>query len=325
MSETTNDEIDLRFIFKKINELFKNISIGIYNSIQFFLRNWHIVLGLIIAGVLLGIFSEDNRKPHKNATLIMQANYKTALYAYNALNTLSENTRDLDFLAKHGFRTDSVEIKKLEVEPLVDFGDLLKKFSDNEEALTSLLRNVEYQDDETIANSFQSDYKYHEVRVKLSAYGTEETLDKIYSYLNANPLIKEKARVGKILLQDNIAMNEFSIKQIDSAISKYSGSTLWLPSSKNQMVVVDKDFSYDGILIEKAKLQKLNTELKENLIYSNDAFVNINDYNVVEDVIPFYKKRFVLYPILFVFLHVCLILFLKKYKKIKALVSEKTA
>ena len=35
MSQASNDEIDLGYLLNKINEVFKNISIRIYGSIQF--------------------------------------------------------------------------------------------------------------------------------------------------------------------------------------------------------------------------------------------------------------------------------------------------
>ena len=107
MSQTSKDEIDLGYLINKISELFKNISVSIYNSIQFCLRNWYFIVGLLIGGIVLGYFSEIDSKPEKKATLILRTNFNTAEYTYNALNTLMVKSKTLDtaFLKQHGFKT----------------------------------------------------------------------------------------------------------------------------------------------------------------------------------------------------------------------------
>ena len=108
MSQTSKDEIDLGYLINKISELFKNISVSIYNSIQFCLRNWYFIVGLLIGGIVLGYFSEIDSKPAKKATLILRTNFNTAEYTYNALNTLMVKSKTLDtaFLKQHGFKTE---------------------------------------------------------------------------------------------------------------------------------------------------------------------------------------------------------------------------
>ncbi len=121
MSQTSKDEIDLGYLINKISELFKNISVSIYNSIQFCLRNWYFIVGLLIGGIVLGYFSEIDSKPAKKATLILRTNFNTAEYTYNALNTLMFKSKALDtaFLKQHGFKTGSNEIRGIEITPMV--------------------------------------------------------------------------------------------------------------------------------------------------------------------------------------------------------------
>ena len=319
MSQTSKDEIDLGYLINKISEVLKNISVSIYNSIQFCLRNWYFIIGLLIGGIVLGYFSEIDSKPAKKATLILRTNFNTAEYTYNALNTLmvKSATMDTAFLKQHGFKTESNEIRGIEITPMVNFKDITENFSQNERALEALLRNVEFKDEEAISNSFYSGYKFHQVDFVLSNSANQKTIDKVLAYLNDNEIIKRTAKNGKTVLEQNIAMNAFSIEQIDVTISKYNQNT-FMGSTSQQVVVVDKNFSYNGVLVEKSKLQKENTRLKNELVYADSAIIKVTNPNIVEDKRPTYKMKFVTYPLVFVFLFFVFSWFSRVYKKAKA-------
>ena len=303
MSQTTNDEIDLGYLLERINGVFKNLSISIYNSIQFLLRNWHIVLGILIAGIALGYFSEKNIKEAKYAKLVIRTNFNTAEYTYNALESLliKSQSKDSVFLIKNGFRADKIELNEMEIVPIINFRDVSENFEPDNRTIESLLRNIEFKDEEALPNSFFVDYKYHEVELVLSPYANEKTITAIFNYLNNNPYIKDLAIVGKKEIEKNIVMNEFSIRQIDSTISNYNNK-IFLPSSTNNVAVVDKNFSYNNVLQEKHKLQKRNIELRKDLVYADNAIVQVNNENIIKIKNPIYLKKFVIYPILFLFL-----------------------
>lgn len=319
MSQTSKDEIDLGYLLNKIRELFKNISVSIYNSIQFCLRNWYFIVGLLIGGIVLGCFSEIDSKPAKKATLILRTNFNTAEYTYNALNTLMVKSKALDtaFLKQHGFKTDSIEISGIEITPMINFKDITENFDKNERVLEALLRNLQFKDEEAVSNSFYSGYKFHQVNFVMSNHANEITLKRALAYLNNNEIIQRTAQNGKQVLEDNIVMNDFSIKQIDATISKYNQNT-FMGSTSGQLVVVDKNFSYSGVLMEKAKLQKENTRLKNELVYADSAIIQINNPNIVEESRPIYTMKYVLYPLFFVFLFFVFNWFSRVYKKAKA-------
>ena len=275
MSQTSKYEIDLGYLVNKIRELFKNISVSIYHSIQFCLKNWYFIIGLLIGGIALGYYSEIDSKPEKKATIILRTNFNTAEYTYNALNTLmvKSATMDTTFLKQHGFKTESNEIRGVQITPMVNIEDITERFSGNQTTLQAILRNLEFKDEEAISNSFYSGYKFHQVDFVLSNSANQKTIDKVLAYLNNNEIIKRAAQNGKTVLEQNIAMNEFSIEQIDTTISKYNQNT-FMGSASGQVVVVDKNFSFNGVLVEKAKLQKENTRLKNELVYADQELVS---------------------------------------------------
>jgi len=319
MSQTSKDEIDLGYLVNKIRELFKNISVSIYHSIQFCLKNWYFIIGLLIGGIALGYYSEIDSKPEKKATIILRTNFNTAEYTYNALNTLmvKSATMDTTFLKQHGFKTESNEIRGVQITPMVNIEDITERFSGNQTTLQAILRNLEFKDEEAISNSFYSGYKFHQVDFVLSNSANQKTIDKVLAYLNNNEIIKRAAQNGKTVLEQNIAMNEFSIEQIDTTISKYNQNT-FMGSASGQVVVVDKNFSFNGVLVEKAKLQKENTRLKNELVYADQAIVKVTNPNIVEDKRPTYKMKYVWYPLFFVFLFFVFSWFSRVYNKAKA-------
>tara|TARA_B100000767_G_scaffold271226_1_gene296418 strand:+ start:85 stop:1077 length:993 start_codon:yes stop_codon:yes gene_type:complete len=330
MSQTSKDEIDLGYLINKISEVFKNISVSIYNSIQFCLRNWYFIIGLLIGGIVLGYFSEIDSKPAKKATLILRTNFNTAEYTYNALNTLMVKsvTMDTAFLKQHGFKTVSNEIIEIKISPMINFKDIAENFSQNERghynpALETFLANAKFEDEEAISNSFYSGYKFHQVDFVLSNSANQKTIDKVLDYLNDNEIIKRTAQNGKTVLEQNIAMNAFSIEQIDVTISKYNDNN-FMGSTSSQILVVDKNFSYSGVIAQKRVLQKENTRLKNELVYADSAIIKVTNPNIVENKRPTYKMKYVTYPLFFVFLFLSIFWLSKKYKAIKQLAKNQS-
>ncbi|WP_151892792.1 hypothetical protein [Patiriisocius marinistellae] len=322
-TNTTNDEIDLGYLFEKINNTFKNIAIGIYNGIQFIIRNWYIVLGIIIAGVLLGLFKEKDSLPSKRAKIIIRTNFNTAEYTYNAINTLLEKSkaRDTIFLQKNGFNYEVTDIADIEITPIINFEEISEKYDVNDRTLESVLRNVEFKEEEDVSESFFSDYTYHEVELSLGSYTSEATIKNIIIYLNNNEYIQKMGVTGKEMLERNIERNNFSISQIDSAISDYNEKVL-LPMSTNFLAVVDKNFNYHNVVNSKLELQKINDKLIEDLIYADKAIIQIGENNIIEKKPPFLFKKYVIYPILFLFLFLFLSWLIKLYGRVKVLAAH---
>ncbi|MGK0387049.1 MAG: hypothetical protein ACI849_001669, partial [Patiriisocius sp.] len=122
----------------------------------------------------------------------------------------------------------------------------------------------------------------------------------------------------------NIEMNEFSIRQIDSTLSKYNEKVL-LASSNNQIAVVDKNYSYSYVVAEKSKLQKENTQLKNDLVYADAAIIQINNDNIIKVKTPIYKKKAIVYPVFFIFLFIFFSWMISNYKRIKILAETEKA
>jgi len=118
-------------------------------------------------------------------------------------------------------------------------------------------------------------------------------------------------------------MNAFSIEQIDVTISKYNDNN-FMGSTSSQILVVDKNFSYSGVIAQKRVLQKDNTRLKNELVYADSAIIKVTNPNIVENKRPTYKMKYVTYPLFFVFLFLSIFWLSKKYKAIKQLAKNQS-
>ena len=93
----TNDdhEIDLVRISQKINTFFKSINRGIFNVIQFFVRNWIVVLLLIVVGFSIGNLLDKMEKKFDNQ-IIVKPNFESVDYLYSKIDLLESKIEQHD-------------------------------------------------------------------------------------------------------------------------------------------------------------------------------------------------------------------------------------
>ncbi len=323
MSTNKSDEIDLGALLGGINKFFKGILVSIYNVINFGFRNWLIILILILIGAALGYFTKDEGNLPKNAQVVIRTNYDSADYAYNALELLLYKSKEKDtvFLERNGFDKDTIEIKKLEIEPIVSFNDIATKYEPNDRNLDALLRNLDFEEKSDKITTFNSDYKYHTIEFSLSSAADDSTIDKVMNYLNNQELIKEMSSVGKQSILDNIGRNNKTFAQIDTILDNYSKGQP-LPSPNSQIFVVDKNFNLSQMLELKLELQKENRKLKEELVFAENAIVKLSDDSVFTENPGILGNNMILYPIFLVFLFLIISWIRHAYSYLKRLAQE---
>ncbi|MCB0458342.1 MAG: hypothetical protein KDC91_11415, partial [Flavobacteriaceae bacterium] len=300
---TNHDEIDLGSLFEGLKKAKNSFLTTCFNAINFALRNWLVIVILIVVGVGLGYFSQMFDKAAKEAKVVIRTNFNTGEYTYNALEILQEKSKQKDsvFLEKNGFNKDTVEIKKIEVLPIVSFNDITEKYDPNDRNLDALLRYIEFEENEEKVNSFNSSYKYHTILLTLDNIANDQTINKIINYLNNQELIKRVGTVGKETIIERLEGNKNTLTQIDSVLTTYN-KTQPLPSPDKQIYVVDKNFNISTVLETKIELMKQNQELNEDLVYADKAIVKISNEGVYEMDSGLLGKKTIIYPFIFVFL-----------------------
>ena len=92
-----DQEIDLAVISKKINNFFQGINASIFRGIQFFIRNWIIVLILVFTGFGLGVFLDSTQKSYEHE-IIVAPNFQSTDYLYAKIDLINSKIKEHDTL-----------------------------------------------------------------------------------------------------------------------------------------------------------------------------------------------------------------------------------
>ena len=201
-----------------------------------------------------------------------------------------------------GLKGDSIQIKQIEITPIVRFKEIIERYKENDRKLEGLLKSLEFNDDDVESyETFKSEYYFHTLNFTLSYNATQETIEKTIEYLNNNIILTDIKNSSIRDIKSQIANNSTSIKQIDNVINAYKTNES-LTSPSDQIFVVDKNFNMSEMFEKKIELQELNAELNKILVYSKDIVVVVNKPKIIEENTKFSSNRIVFFPSVFVFI-----------------------
>lgn len=158
-----NQDIDLVQVSKKINAFFEAINRSIFRGIQFFVRNWIIVLVLIVSGFLIGWYLDSNKKQFENQ-IIVAPNFGSVDYLYSKINLLQSRivSGDTLFLKDVVGIAQPKAITKVEIKPIAD----VYKFVADKEQNFELLKLISEDGDINkvlVDNVTSKNYTYHTI------------------------------------------------------------------------------------------------------------------------------------------------------------------
>ena len=319
MSANSNDEIDLGLIFRKIREAFRGLLVMGYKTVQFVLKYWIALLIIIIGGAVAGHFWQKSNKADKLATLIVQTNFDSTSYVYNALELLNRKNLQGDkvFLSKYGFNTETPELSEVVIEPIVNIMELMGKSETNDRNLEQYLAQSDFEEDILLSEVFYTEYKYHKIYIFTTSDGNQETIDKVLAYLNSNEVyIKAK----EIVLEETklrIVRNDTSISKIDAVFDEYVGkvnpqqvdpipSQIYFKSQTNN--------NLHQLITTKNELIQENEDLKRELVKYDDV-VSLLNKPVLHFTFSNWDRKSILVPIALLFLFVAFFIMKGMYLK----------
>lgn len=323
MAQNNSDEINLINVYSSLKKIVNNFLIKIFNFIEFSKRNWKILSLLIVIGLLLGYFTKDSFESNKKADIILKVNFEMVTYLYNEVALINDKIKENDtqFFNEIGFKSDTIKIRELELLPVVNLKDIVKNYGGLSQYLENLLENLEFDKKETdVTKTFTSEYKYHILHLELTNKATSETIDKLLNYLNSNTMLDKIKQSNIVILEERIANDLKTIKQIDNVIESYNNESL--PSQKSDVFVLEKSLDVDLIIERKINLQRQIERTKEDLLLADDTIVAINKSNISKVESSFNRTNLFYYPIVFVSLFYILAIFKNTYLFLKELASK---
>ena len=325
-SDASIEEMDLTDIFSLFKRGFYGFLALGFKAIDFMLKFWWVLLVLIALGILVGKLLKGEIK--YRSTLIVQTNFDSQSYVYNAIKQLDDNLseRDSTFLKKMKFNLKAPEISSIGISPIVDIAKLLKEIKGSDSRnLSTVIKELAVDEGTEIfaSDQFYSNYKFHKIELSLRTKESEASVARVLNYINNQPLISKIKDESIENLTARISKNERTIDQIDKLIDSYSTNI----KVSNE---VAKNLSYfnnqnnlniDGAIQLKNQLIVDNQILKNMLIISSDTLVVLSDIQIVKDE-KLSDKKHLLYPLLLVMLFLVLAGIRYTYKTLRTQLIE---
>ncbi|WP_281634368.1 hypothetical protein [Flavobacterium luteolum] len=318
---TEDQEVDLDFISKKIGSFFERINRSIFNSIQFFIKNWVIVLILVGVGFGLGMFLDQNQKSYRHE-IIVAPNFGSTDYLYAKVDLINSKIKENDtlFLKEVVGISDPKNLKLIEVKPIADVYNFIQNKPENFELIKLMAEDGDIKKvlEENVTSK---NYNYQTLLLFTNKKVTEENLIKpLLEYLNTSDYYSKIQKVVYRNVELKIQQTDSIIKQIDGILNNLSNSSKG--TLKNDKLIYynentqlnDIIKSKDGLLNEQAtqrvELIGFNKIIKENNIILNLQLVKFVNGNL----------KFLL-PFIFVLAFIFLGFFKSFYKRQKHLAS----
>lgn len=274
-----NDEIDLFYFLDKIKSLYHSFLAGIYKSVQFVLRFWIIILILLVGGYFGGYFWQKSLPKVKMTTLIVQNNFNSSNYVYDAVKLLSlkQKQGDKSFLKRNGFDTENPDLVDIEIEPIVNINELLEKHETSDRNLDQYMSKIELEEEILQSEVFYSEYKYHKI-ILSTTKGGNEVINKILDYLNSNDIYNETKAIVIEETKLRIQRNNTSIENIDAVFKEFAGENSQEADIKpSQMFFKSLQNNNMHQLIDvKQELIEENKKLRSELIKYDSVVTLIN-------------------------------------------------
>ncbi|MGN7812240.1 hypothetical protein [Flavobacterium sp. 22076] len=316
--DITDQEVDLVLISKKISNFFERINASIFRSIQFFIRNWLIVLILVVVGFGLGLFLDKTQKTYNNQ-IIVTPNFGSVDYLYGKVDLIQSKiiTDDKSFFNKIGL-TENSRISNIKIEPIVD----VFKFVNNNEQNLEVLKLMTNGDLKSIIKETTTTKNYPFYIITFSTkfpLKDENTVKALLNFFNTSDYYAEVQKTTVDNIKQKIKANDQILLQIDNILNKFSNSESLGSVKNDKLVYYNENIQLNDILKTKEGLVRENGVLKVELITSNKI---IKESSIVTNIENFEtlkgKMRFIL-PFLFVFAFISIVFFKRFYNKQKAL------
>jgi len=303
--ENAIDELDLADLFSLIKRWTYSLLALAFKAIDFLMKFWWLVLALIVIGVVLGKFTMSPT-PYK-ATVIVKTNFDSQPYVYNAIEQLGAKISDRDpkFISSNILGGADGAVLSAEISPIIDVISLLEGVSKTDSrSLSSVLKELSVEDDVELfaSDRFYSNYEYHKLEIALLGQD-KKYVKSVLDYINNQPAMLDIKKGFSKNQDERIAANDKMLSQIDVLITSYTDNIGVVSKNAEKLSYYNNqnNININGALDLKKEILLETEELKNEKITSTDALVALSDVQIVEDI-GLKDKKYVYYPILFVFL-----------------------
>jgi hypothetical protein len=304
-SHTHQEEMDLTDVFSLIKRGFYRIAALFFRAFEFLLKFWWAVLILVISGIILGYVSMG--EPGYKSTLVIQTNFETQPYVYNAIDQFNLNLKERDsaFMNQVGLNPNDPGVYKVMITPVIDVINLLENIKTGDRNLETVISQLNEEDDTELfaTDRFYSSYRYHKLTLELSPRAGSKEINALMDYINNMPLIKKLSTEAQKNRIDHIAKNERTLEQMDAVVEAFIITSEVANKNSSNLSFYNNSSNVDlrELFVQKSELIIETEELKNELVTMEDAAVIVSDVqtSIDEDILD---KKYIMYPIILVLL-----------------------
>jgi len=298
-SSTSNQEMDLTDLFSTFNRGFYRLVKHCFKGIDFIFKFWWVILIIIAVGVVLGVLNKPD--PSYKSTLILQTNFDSQPYVYNAIKQFNDNLEDENeaFLSNLGVNLETFSIEDVEIEPIINIVDVIEKLRISDRSLGTIFRELNVKPDQGLFSSdmFLQNYKFHKLTVSVDTIKAKKDILALISFINNQPYANELKKEGLKNHEELIAQNEATIKQIDNIVSNYLETLKATNTTSENLTYFNNqaNLQLQGIIDKKIGLANDNLILKNYRVGINDLVTVTSSIEISEHE-SFLDKKFIIYP-----------------------------
>lgn len=303
---TEDQDIDLAQISKKIGNFFDRVSTSIFRSIQFFVKNWVIVLVLVVSGFAIGWFLDTARKSYNNQ-IIVEPNFESVDYLYSKIDLLQSKviSNDTIFLKNVvGVKNPKI-IRKIQIRPIVEAYKFIDSKEKNFELLELMAENGDIN--KILVDTITSkNYRYHTISFTTNKTGNDKDFtEPILNFLNDSEYFNTIQKIEMKNLQTNIIQNDSIIKQINTVLSNFSNVTK--AARNNNLMYYNENTQLNDLIKTKQSLIEEQGRNRLKLISYNKTIkeisrtINVESKKSINSKLKFYLP--LLFILFFVFMN----------------------
>ncbi len=316
MSQTSrrvdDEELDLSSIGRNLSNFFDKINFLIFRTIRFFVRNAVIIGILLVVGVALGFYLDRVQRTYDHQ-VIVSPHFGSVDYMYGKVKLLEAKIRERDtmFLKAAGF-TKPDRLLEMEIKPVIDVYRFVGQGDRNFELLKLMSENGDIKKviEEPITSKH---YNYH--IITFSTRRTTDratTLDPLMNYINNSEFFRQIQKEYVNNINQKIAANEATLKQIDAVLDAIGKSSS--DGKSGNLVYINENTQLNDVLKTKDDLireqgnHRIDLVSLDKIVKENSTILNIENKKSVNG-----KLKFVL-PLVFIAIFIAINRFRKFYR-----------
>lgn len=295
-TNSSQQEIDLYFIWKNLIGFLDKIILLFVRAIRFLIRNIFIILAILLIGAGIGYFIDSKKENVYKHEVILAPNFGSSTFLY-------ENIKNISF-------EENSSIVNISIEPIIDIYDFLSSTS-------TTLRIAEFMSENNVnilthkqGNQTEKIYRYHLLTFFTNQKDINgEIIDEFLSELNKEEYFLKRQKIEQENTTREIQESLTSIQNINAIFDRLSNPS---KIEEKRDLNIEMYPEINGLLYSKqSTIEKLN-KLKIFQLEQSKIFYDVSKTSNIKT--SSISNMFVL-PLLSVFLYVLLIGIIKMYRR----------